>query len=357
MDSVYLTVAFCPTPFTGLGAVVRVNSTTADFTVSKTFELPGSTGCPALKDGLAFVNDVRTRDFPPPFGGRSTHLSDSEAFGQLSVVDLDGGKISHTATARGAVFPSGLFDGFTSFAIHPDGHKYIGVTPHVMQDGWCSDGCFRFGQQNISSGRFDGINPLPFKAVMNSVKFHDEKRGIYYAQGNYPLQPEAFCSDRDTDQCMFSINSTTGELLASKPTPKFQVYHYEDALATGGSTAQDGTVLAWAFMDECGEKGGEGGNSYGFARVHLATATYKKLVCLQKGVVVHQNPNQGGFSHDNKRFATASGNAYTGEMQLLVFDVETGNKVIESSLPTLKKALKVSDVTPFIKVWGAAHMS
>jgi hypothetical protein len=43
-------------------------------------------------------------------------------------------------------------------------------------------------------------------------------------------------------------------------------------------------------------------------------------------------------------------------MQLLVFDVATGAKLLDSSLPTLKKALGVSSDAPFVQFWGLSHL-
>jgi len=43
-------------------------------------------------------------------------------------------------------------------------------------------------------------------------------------------------------------------------------------------------------------------------------------------------------------------------MQLLVFDVESGEKLLDSSLPTLKKDLGVSEDAPFIQIWGLSHL-
>lgn len=103
-----------------------------------------------------------------------------------------------------------------------------------------------------------------------------------------------------------------------------------------------------------------GPDSYGFARVHLETATFTKVACIgaaePKGAVVRESPSSGGFSHDNARFATASGNGHSGKLQLLVFDAATGRKVLESGLPLLGLALGVSPIVPVIKVWGVAHM-
>ena len=41
MDDVFLTIAFCPTPFSGEGAIVRLSTGTGDYNVTHRFSLPG----------------------------------------------------------------------------------------------------------------------------------------------------------------------------------------------------------------------------------------------------------------------------------------------------------------------------
>ncbi len=97
--------------------------------------------------------------------------------------------------------------------------------------------------------------------------------------------------------------------------------------------------------------------SFAFARVHLESGTAKLVSCIDKDVTVHYKPGNGGFTHDNTRFATASGNPYAGSMQLLVFDVATGKTVLSTDLKGLPEALGVKmDEAPFVMVWGVAHM-
>jgi len=311
-------------------------------------------GCP-MNEAANYMADVQIRKQggvrqPAPFDGRNTHLSFGTEWGETWVVDQDKAKISHLAKGKSA--DAYLFDGYTNFRITQDAKTYKGLTPHVTQDGFCSNGCFRFGHQDVSSGVFTGFGPLPFKSIMSDTSFYHEDAGIYYAQGNYPLTPAASCSKDETDQCMFSINASTGELLSSIQTKEWEAYKYEDAV---GGVAADGTVLAWVFgfQETCGKDL----NSYAFAKVHLPTASAKLISCISKSDTVHYNPNMGGFSHDNAYFSTGSGNPYTGSMQLLVFETQTGKTILNSDLKGLPKALGVNlDEAPFVAVWGLAHM-
>ena len=62
------------------------------------------------------------------------------------------------------------------------------------------------------------------------------------------------------------------------------------------------------------------------------------------------------FSSDDLLFATGSGNSETGDMQVLVFDTRTGDVKVNTDLPGLKKALGVSEIAPFIDIWGLAFL-
>ena len=149
---------------------------------------------------------------------------------------------------------------------------------------------------------------------------------------------------------MFAIDGTSGKLLWSKPTPDFEVYKYEDAL-TG---VKDNTVLAWGFgfQETCGKDL----NSFAFAKLHLDTAKAELIACIPKETVVHFKPDMAAFSHTNARLATASGNAFTGAMQLLVFDAATGKTVLSTDLKGLLLELPVSTDAPFAEVWGIAYL-
>lgn len=348
-DDIYLTVAYCPGYFTGKGAVVKVDHS-GQYTIVNRFALPSEIeGCPVNEDAN-YMADVRThKNSMAPYDGRNVHLSFGTEWGETWVVDQDKGELSHRAKAKSA--DEYMFDGYTNFKLTSDAKTYKGTTPHVTKDGFCNNGCFRFGHQDVESGLFTGFGPLPFKSVMSDTAFYHEEAGIYYAQGSYPLTQEAHCSTDETDQCLFAINATTGEFISSKRTKEWVAYKYEDAL----DGVKDDTVLAWVFgfQETCGKDL----NAYAFAKVHLPTGSAELIACISKDDHVHYNPNMGGFSHDNAIFATGSGNPYTGSMQLLAFDTKTGKTVLNSDLKNLPKDLGVNlDEAPFVMVWGMAHM-
>ena len=316
--------------------------------------MPGSspaTGCP-VEDHVGFLSDPVRRP-RRRFGvrGRTTHWSWTSAWGRLTMIDLDTGRLAHTA--KGSSATADIFDGFASFAVHDeDGKVNVGLSPHATKEGFCSDGCMRLGHQDAMSGVFTGLPALPFKATMDSVSFHDRARGVYYAQGSYALNEAARCDPDDTTQCLFSINSTSGQLLGSRKTSAFTAYRFADQQPI----AADGTVLAWGFgfQDKCGKTL----DSYAFARVELATAKSTLVACIdQAAAQVHKSPEMAAFSHDGATFAFATGDSIeTGNQQLLVFNTTDGALLLNNGLEKLPQALGVSTIMPFFAIRGLAHM-
>ena len=303
-----------------------------------------------MNEDVTFVSDAHRRPQRTlGLRGRTTHLSWSTGWGRLTLVDLDSGRVHE---AKGSSTSGDLFDGLTSFAVaDASGRTNVGLSPHVTADGFCDDGCFRLGHQDVKSGAFTGLPALPFRATQTSVSYHDLSRGVYYAQGSYPLTKDARCDADDTTSCLFAINSTSGALLSSHPLPTFQVYRYADQ-----PVSADGTVLAWGFgfQDVCNRTL----DSYAFARVHLASATATRVACIdEEKATIHKSPEMGAFSSDASRFAFATGDSVeTGLRQLIVFDTATGAVLLNSKLDGLPKALGVSPIAPFFAIWGLAHM-
>ena len=56
----------------------------------------------------------------------------------------------------------------------------------MTEDGFCSDGCFRYGEQDVRTGKFKGLagngpgGAVPFKATSDNTHYLDEAAGIYY---------------------------------------------------------------------------------------------------------------------------------------------------------------------------------
>ena len=205
LDHVYLTLAYCPSAFSGEGAVVKVAPDTGAFSITRKFDLPDSSlGCPML-ESVTHLSDPQYRP-QRRLGvrGRTVHWSWTSQWGRLTLIDLDSGRVAHRA--KGTSATGDIFDGFTSFAVGgADGKTNVGLSPHVTAYGFCSDGCMRLGHQDVMSGVFTGLLPLPFKAAQSDVSYYDADRGVYYQQGSYPLTPEAHCDTDATAQCLFAV--------------------------------------------------------------------------------------------------------------------------------------------------------
>ena len=346
--SVKLVVGFCPSAFSGKGAVVSVGPTSPP-----SFDVVGEFSYPDGIDEECLVLEDMT--MTPSDQEKETFLSFSTHWGLLAAVNSSKGIMQHSA--KGHSLDEYLFDGFSSMHTAENSKSMIGLTPHVTEDGFCSDGCFRFGKQDIQDGGFVGLQgdgpggALPFKAVMSQACHYDEKKGIYYAQGSYGLNSKALCDRDETTECLYQINASDGKLLSSKKFPDgIVIYKYSSA------DSSDGTTLAWVygFEDVCHNPY----DSYAFVRLHLENGTVaSKPVCIPKDVVVHEKPAMGAFSPDEKYFALSSGNSEGTPLQFLVFDTQTGKAVVDSDLAGLKKALKLSSIAPFVQIWGISWPS
>lgn len=353
LDHIFLTLAYCTTPFAGEGALVTVSPTTGHFDIKHRYKLPdGTLGCPVASARMTYMSDPHRRPARTAVSrGRTVHWSWMSAWGRLTMIDLDSGSVAHNAKGSSA----DLFDGFANFAVGPDGSGVtnVGLSPHVEEDGFCEYGCYRLGVQNVTNGTFRGYTALPFKATSSSVSYHDHAERVYYAQGSHPLTDAARCGTDEASTCLYAINSTTGALLSSRPMPHFQVYSFAE-----GSEAADGTLLAWGFgfQDVCGKTL----DSYAFARVHLPSGTATRLACIdQSAATIHKSPEMGAFSQSDggARFAFATGDdVETGLRQLLVFNTSSGQLLLNTKLDALPKKLGVSPILPIWGVWGIAHM-
>lgn len=182
---------------------------------------------------------------------------------------------------------------------------------------------------------------------MTNVAYLDADEGVYYIQASYPLEASAYCTAEETDQCMVGLDATTGDIVSNKLANNAEVYMWAPQ-----TKDTSGSILAWVngFDSECKHPY----NDFAFARINPKTAESTLVACIPKSVTVHTNPNIAAFNADASLFATSSGNSETGEVQLLVFNTATGEVVLETALPGLKKALGVGSVAPFINVWGVS---
>ena len=132
--SVYLTVAYCPSVFSGEGAVVKVDPHTGNFEVVKKYAMPADMiGCPMNSDPNFFTDASK----------QTTYLSFSSDWGLLSSIELTN-KRAKPSVVKAKSKDGSIFDGFTNFALsQKDGGRSLkGLTPHVTESGFCSDGCF-----------------------------------------------------------------------------------------------------------------------------------------------------------------------------------------------------------------------
>jgi len=174
-DNVYLTVGYCTSAFSGLGALIKVSPIDGSWEIMGKFKLPGKMGddCPVLEDSNMFVDTIN----------QNTYLSFGTEWGLLSTID---DKTATIFSVPGTCIDQYIFDGFTNFAITSDSKKLRGLTEHVTKDGFCSDGCFRFGEQDIETGRFHGLQgngpggAVPFKECADITKYLDKENGVYY---------------------------------------------------------------------------------------------------------------------------------------------------------------------------------
>jgi hypothetical protein len=291
--SIYLTVGYCPSVFSGEGAVVEVNAHTGDINIVKKFSLPpDSLGCPMDEDPN-YLTDLKEH---------TTYLSFGSDWGSLSTIDLTN-KRSKMISVKGKSKDGTIFDGFTNMAL-AGSKKLKGLTPHVTESGYCDDGCFRFGEQEITglqAGLFTGYAAagVPFKAVMSSTSYYNELDEIYYAQGSYPLATAAKCMNDETEQCLFAIDAKTGNLVSSKNFNNATIHSFREVPPVNGS------VTAWFSDFKTCKVPYE---SYAFAEINLVDAQIvSNIRCIPKGVVLHTKPSLAAFIPVGSLFATGSG--------------------------------------------------
>ena len=340
--TVTMTIASCPSPFAGQGNVVTLHfQNNVQFEVKERFDFPDGidTACPAMESSIM----TNRND--------STILSFTSEWGLLSVINQSTGKL--TSFAKGSSADEYLFDGYTSMKPAGDSTHLLGVTPHVTQNGFCSDGCFRFGLQNVQTGVFsslEGDGPggaLPFKASSSQTSYFHMSEGVFYIQGSYPLSSRASCDVDATSDCLLAINATNGKLVSSKLL-LHNVIIYDFFL---GDKTNASNVLAFVYGFESICK--HPYESYAFVHLDLTNGKIVDLpVCMTKSITVHQKPEMGTFSKDGKYFALANGDTEGSDFQFLLFNTETGEAVVNSDLKGLKKALHVSSELPLMQVWG-----
>jgi len=317
-DSVLLTIGYCPTAFTGQGAVVKVDPQTGNYTIMHKFGLPKDIfGCPIEEDPIV------TFDYNTNY----LYLTDFDEDFLTIVLDVVNGKIISSFKPKDLYFA-----GFENAYYESSSQMLKGVTPTVEEDGFCFDGCFAWGQMNVPSGKYQKVQDIPFKAMLDDSHFVDLDNHKFWIQASYDLRDaSAACAPKQSDECLLSIDSQTGALLSSVFTPNFTVYKYAP------QRNSDGTVLAWmnGFDSLCNNPYDE----FLFGYVNLEKATAEPIACISTDTVVDMDEWISSFSPDLTMMATGSGNAYAGQAQLLVFDTANAKTIINGRLSGLGNAL------------------
>jgi len=331
-----LTIAYCPTFFSGAGALVSINPQTGAYTIQNTFDWPSEVagdGCGgSAMDSPAYAVDRSSSILYLDF------VSD---FGLLVALDMTNGNTQ-------AITPSNdFFTGYENMAVvNPS--LIQGLSGTVTVDGWCSNGCFGWSSMSTSSGQQQILKNVPYKAVMDDSHIYDKTRNQFWFQASYPLNQQAYCSTDETQLCLINIDANTGNLISTKFT-NWTVYKF------AGNMDSKTTVLAWLYGFD-----GLCDNPYDdflFARVNLLTATATPIACIPKSVVDQEDEWISDFSLDNPNpsyFATASGDGDSGEAQLLIFRPANGSAVVNNNLPGLGTAL--GSVDGIYWIWGVTFL-
>ena len=109
-----------------------------------------------------------------------TDFDFTDSFGLLVEVDLKKAKVtSHESP------DDPFFVGFTNMALArvSNAIHVKGVTPHVEEDGICSDGCFAFGDLALTKAHYMNLGVIPFKAMMDDSHFYDAASNTFWIQG------------------------------------------------------------------------------------------------------------------------------------------------------------------------------
>jgi hypothetical protein len=232
-----------------------------------------------------------------------------------------------------------FFTGFENMA-YINSSLVQGCYATVEKSGACDNGCFAFASLQTPSGGFQKLQHILFKALLDDSHYYDAKSHSYYVQASYDLRPLK-CAPVASDLCLLQIDASTGVIRNATYT-NYTVYGYSD------KTNAQGARLAWVegFDSLCQHPY----NNFLFANVNLATAKATPIACIASDVTVDMDEWIASFSLDDALFATGSGNAETGEVELLVFDTATAHTVLNTKLKGLPAALGA--YLKLVWVWG-----
>lgn len=341
---VRLFIGYCPTDFSGAGAIVDVDPTTGAWTITHPrVDLPSSEvfGCVA--------------DYDPTFD-----FSQSDPSQLWFDFVSDDGAFLHIDMQQGnatrLVSPDNFFTGFIDFKVFPDDSGSLhGITGTVSQSGFCSDGCLGYGIQDTeaSNRRYRQVSLLPFKAGADDTSFVDWDAQTMSFQGSYDLR-ETTCGPDPSSQCLITISTVDGTLSSAVYTPDYQIFKFDKTYMQPTSTTTASSALTTATKDvlafASGNRCGSGNWTYQFLTVNMSSADATVVSCVDPSFVLDEDEWVGSFSPEHDLFATGSGNGNGDDPQLAVFNVSTGALVLNSHLTGLSAALKAKMGLVFI--WG-----
>ncbi len=343
---VTLVLSFCTSVFDGKGAVVTVQPDST-FKVIATFAWPAAVGndCPSV------VNDDVVSFIDESFA----YLDFSSQWGLVLKVDLRSGSIVSAVKPKSST----IFDGFVEFDSFSPA-VLTGLAGHVEPKGhYCDDGCFSLGHMDLSTGEYRLAADVPYKAVMTASHLVDLHRGMFFTQASYPLTPEASCASDATQLCFITIDASSGQVLNVTGPNAYVAYAYTPlpdqatALVWAHDCISTDAAAAAAAAARSRSAAPRTAPDCNFAFLHVDIASSSIVANISRvppAVVLHTTPEKSVFTADGAFLAQASGNAYTGALQLLVLDVATGQALVNSAIPGLKQALGVADESPFISV-------
>lgn len=320
-SSVRLVVAYCPTDFTGEGAIVDVDPHTGNWSIATKFQLPSEVfGCVA--------------DYSPSYDVDRTDpntvwLDFTSDEGFFVAVDTRFGNTSHFSSSNW------FFTGYENFKYSKAFNVLRGVTMTVTESGFCSDGCAAFGNQALppASKHYEQLALVPFKAVSDDTSFYNPATNTFSFQGSYDLRPVT-CAPEDDEECLITLDAATGTLVSAIYTPHYHVYRFSPRLDAGKSLS-----FVVGFNAACKNPPTANATQYAFALVDPVTADSKLVSCVSASIIVQEGPWIGAFSPDNTMFATSSGNGDGDRTQFLVLDTASGAEIINAPLVGLAAAL------------------
>lgn len=318
--TIRMVVAFCPTDFTGEGAIVDVNPLTANWTIKTRFHFPGQI--------LGCVADYSpSYDFDPRDPNTLWFDFTSNA-GFFLAVDT---RFGNTTTLNSNNL---FFTGFIDFKYFARSNTLNGIAGTVTQEGYCSDGCVSWGIQDVANKRYRQIATIPFKEAADDASYVNWDTGVFYFQAGYDLR-DTPCAPVQSDECLLAINISTGALINATYTPQYDVYKY------GRRQLPDGRVNAFmvGFNEFC-TPGETNTTTYAFGQVNMRTAQAVPKACVSQDIVIQTDEWIASYSLDETLVATGSGNGDGDDPQLLVFNATSGSAIVNSQLHGLAKALR-----------------